>query len=806
MRADTADALARLGSCGAEAELIALAKDCMAAEPQDRPRDAGVVAGRITAYLAGVQARVQAAERERAVAVARAIEERRRRKLQLGLAASVLALTTLGGLSTMYFLEQRASQSAATDRIVGQAVTLRDQALAHPDDLSRWQVALAALEQAEAGGNASARDRLLALRSQIQGGLDAAERDRTLMDDLADIRSAETDDSDGSSTDAAYAAAFREAKIDVASLPPEEAGAKIRSRSPSVTIALAAAIDDWAAICRGRKEDGPAAARLSEASRAADPDLWRNQLRKALEQSDKAVRLTELQALARTAKFDELGAISLHLLGSALNETGDSTLAESVLRRAQNSHPDDVWVNYALAEVLKKLSRRDEAIRFYSVAQAIRPDTAHSLAHALDERGDLDEAVAVFRNLKRLRPRHAGHLACLGRALNEKGLSREADEMLEAAAAVEREAIRLNPTDAFAHFNLGKTLSSQAKSDAAIAEFQTAIRLQPDLVIAHTSLGIQWRRQGNLDLAIAEYRTVTRLNPDRADAHNNLGVALMYQGKLDEAIDELRSAIQLRPDYAVAFCNLGNTLRLKGNLDEAATELRTAIRLKPEYAEALCNLGLVLQKQGHDSGALEMLRKGHKLGARRPDWRYPSAQWVADAERTLSMAKRLPAMLRGEDQPKDNAERLAFAQIAYDRKHFTAARRLWALALESDPKLGDDRQNWHRYNAACSAALAVAGQGKDAPPADDAAKATLRRQALDWLQAELAAWTKHLDSGPPQERPEISKTLDHWKQDTDLVSVRDAEPLAKLPDEERKAWQQLWADVDSLLTRAGSQP
>ena len=72
MRGDTADALARLDGCGAEAELIALARDCLAVEPEDRPRDAGVVAERITAYLAGVQERLQAAERERAVAVAQA--------------------------------------------------------------------------------------------------------------------------------------------------------------------------------------------------------------------------------------------------------------------------------------------------------------------------------------------------------------------------------------------------------------------------------------------------------------------------------------------------------------------------------------------------------------------------------------------------------------------------------------------------------------------------------------------------------------------------------------------------------------
>ena len=92
----TADALARLDGCGAEAELIGLAKDCLAVEPEDRPRDAKVVAERITAYLAGVQERVQAAERERAVAVAKAIEERRRRKVQLALAASVLALHDAG--------------------------------------------------------------------------------------------------------------------------------------------------------------------------------------------------------------------------------------------------------------------------------------------------------------------------------------------------------------------------------------------------------------------------------------------------------------------------------------------------------------------------------------------------------------------------------------------------------------------------------------------------------------------------------------------------------------------------------------
>ncbi len=96
-RADTAAALARLASCAADAELLTLARDCLAVPAQDRPADAGVVAARITAYLAGVQERLReaelarAAEQRRAVeALAKAAAERQARRLTGILAATVL--------------------------------------------------------------------------------------------------------------------------------------------------------------------------------------------------------------------------------------------------------------------------------------------------------------------------------------------------------------------------------------------------------------------------------------------------------------------------------------------------------------------------------------------------------------------------------------------------------------------------------------------------------------------------------------------------------------------------------------------
>ena len=95
-------------------------------------------------------------------------------------------------------------------------------------------------------------------------------------------------------------------------------------------------------------------------------------------------------------------------------------------------------------------------------------------------KGERDEEIAIFEDLRRLRPGSGRHLGCLGRALKNQGRSQEAGAILEAAEAANREAVRLRPDDASAHFSLGFALVMQGKLDEAIAEYRTAIRIQPD--------------------------------------------------------------------------------------------------------------------------------------------------------------------------------------------------------------------------------------------------------------------------------------------------------------------------------------
>jgi tetratricopeptide (TPR) repeat protein len=125
-----------------------------------------------------------------------------------------------------------------------------------------------------------------------------------------------------------------------------------------------------------------------------------------------------------------------------------------------------------------------------------------------------------------------------------------------------------------------------------------------------------------------------------------------------------------------------------------------------------------------------------------------------------------------------------------------AVARFYAEAFAAAPKVADDPGTENRYNAACAAALAGCGQ-HDGAKLDDAERARLRRQALDWLRADLAAWSQRLEKEPGQARAVVKQKLQYWQQDADFAGVR-GDALAKLPEAERQAWQQLWADVEAL--------
>ncbi len=391
------------------------------------------------------------------------------------------------------------------------------------------------------------------------------------------------------------------------------------------------------------------------------------------------------------------------------------------------------------------------------------------------------------------RPGDLGLLMTLGNTflMNQKEDSGKALRWFQAAVAVA-------PRNSAALNNLSGSLSGQGQLDDAIASYRRAIELYPKEAMAHVGLGVALAEKGQMDAAIACFRTAIELDPNSTYAHCNLGNALTRKGQLDAAVASCRTAIELDPKEAMAHCNLGSALKRKGQWDAAIASYRTAIRLNPKLAMAHFNLGVALSDKGQLDDAIASWRKAIELEPKFAEARTN----LARAQRLVAIQGKLAPLLKGDYKPSSNDERLTLADLCLIKKMHRTAAGLYADAFAADPKLAADLQAGHRYNAACCAALAAAGQGEEDAKLDDKERVRLRKQALDWLRADLALGSEQLASGPAANRVAVQKTLQHWQEDSDLAGVREAAALAKLPAAERADWEKLWADLIGLLKKA----
>jgi serine/threonine-protein kinase len=623
------------------------------------------------------------------------------------------------------------------NKALEEAALLRGQARSGRADPLRWGDAMAAARRAQAilaQGQVSPE---LEKRVQTLIATIARERDeaRETMNDgrmverLAAIHDDIAVHLDRMKADREYAVAFRDYGIDIDALAPAGVAARIAVRP--IATELAGALDRWAYNRRMMYPPEVAGARrLVDLARAADPDPWRNRLRDALEllNSDMELGREALERLAASADPSSLPVASVERLATDLFELGSDTIALSLFHRAQRAHPDDFWINFNLAHAEMRSGRPEDAIRFFSVAVAIRPRSSlalYALAEAQHGGGHLGDAAETFRT-----------------------------------------DLRLYPADTRARVGLGTVLVDQGDRQSADAEFAKAKRQNPNDWMIRSVIGSALVDRGEWDLAIAEFREAVQCGPKAQFAHHRLATALFEEGRVEDALASCREAIRLDPAFGPGFATQGHILMAMGDFEAAAASFR---QYRPGPAHT---------RERSSPQAL-----------------------ARDAARMIALDARLPVLLRGEDRPSGALECAEFARLCRVRQHFAKSARLWADAFAAQPEIADDIRAENRYAAACSAALAGSGQGRDNPAPDEPARARLRSQALGCLLAELAGYTKRASAGNPRDRARIPRVIGRWQVDPALAGIRDEAALAGLTESEAKRWRALWADVEALRQR-----
>ena len=329
-----------------------------------------------------------------------------------------------------------------------------------------------------------------------------------------------------------------------------------------------------------------------------------------------------------------------------------------------------------------------------------------------------------------------------------------------------------------------------------------------DGVYRIVATSFEQRGQGAYTLTIRQLKRTLTL-PKQADGkgaayHDNLASVLMNNGDLKGAIEHLQEALDLDPDYWQAHYNFATVLlERKKDLTGAIHHFREALRINPDFAEGNCNFGHALQKNGEFTEALKYLQCGHELGIKQPGWSYASPDWVQDCKRLVKLDREVPDVLRGDIKPASLKEWKPYVDVCRDKKSYANAFYLWKKVYLQYPVLAFNHPKWAtRLSAAIDAVMATGNQDHDASTITDADRMAMRKQAYEWLCADLGSWNKCLQKKQPDDTLALANVLAQWEKNPGLADVRDKKNLTKLSDAERESWQKLWAEVEQLRKQA----
>lgn len=207
------------------------------------------------------------------------------------------------------------------------------------------------------------------------------------------------------------------------------------------------------------------------------------------------------------------------------------------------------------------------------------------------EKGDLTCAAAAFKQALRLEPR-------LAEAHFDLGLIRQSQKQLAAAISEFRLALEYDPALLQAHCALGSSLTDPVEAET---EFRKALAVNPQLVCALDGTAQVLVKERRYDVALDYWRQALKIQPDAPDLELSLAIATYKAAKarqadglpaLDDAgvadaIRILTELVKSHPDMTDAYFTLGNIYANERRNREAADEYREVTRRNPTDMIAL---------------------------------------------------------------------------------------------------------------------------------------------------------------------------------------------------------------------------
>ncbi len=294
-------------------------------------------------------------------------------------------------------------------------------------------------------------------------------------------------------------------------------------------------------------------------------------------------------------------------------------LGEAV--RAADLLPNDVDAQLRAGSLLFAAGRGEDAKARAEKALAVNPKSADAMtlrASATARLGDLDGAIEQMRQAIAV-DASAGRQAGLGRLLNAKGLTEEAEASFRQAMATDPKSIDVQLATA-------RFLMEQKRTTEAESGFKAALALDPANLPANAALADFYIAAGRPadaepyikklaeagdnpvpSLALADYYVSMKRDADAfavleklsssprawAVARSRTAALLYAEGKTAEAHRAIDEVIAKYPAYSEARVMRGRFLMAEGKTDQALVEAQEAVKADPRSGEGHFLAGII---------------------------------------------------------------------------------------------------------------------------------------------------------------------------------------------------------------------
>jgi tetratricopeptide (TPR) repeat protein len=364
------------------------------------------------------------------------------------------------------------------------------------------------------------------------------------------------------------------------------------------------------------------AAAMQEMQKAIDADPSRSDSYLGMALLETRANLPD-QAEANFKKAAEIAPKSMNAqlaLGGFYQSRNRFPEAEQQFRKAISTDLKDPSPRAALVRLMMAEGKRAEAETLLKETKTALPNNSEGYRMLGDfyfATGDLDKATAEYGSLFNDHPRDPQvkknyiQLLILKNRLDEatklndpilKASPRDVDSLVyrgqiqlrqgNAGGAVEslQDALRNDPNNAVAHYQLGIAFDQQHDDKRAESEWHEAVRLKPDMPDAQEALARVQLRRGDTEGLLQTAQQLISAKPPAADGFLLRAVVEVSRQKFTDAESDLRKAMELAPASPAPYIQMGAMRLSQKQFGEAEKFYQQALEKDPSSAEGLRGL------------------------------------------------------------------------------------------------------------------------------------------------------------------------------------------------------------------------